>query len=82
MHREGWPQILKFLPFRSIFSIEARYKRLYAKQTAKNSSALGQTVNSDSTRRLLNKYEYRKHIIRKIAEQRMAKKEQSTPSTL
>lgn len=48
-------------------------KRIYAKQTVENPSALGQKpkqVVSGSGEPPLSKYEYRKQIIRKIAEQR------------
>jgi len=81
VYREGWAEILRFLPFRSVFSIEARYKRLYAKQTAKNCSALGHTANDNSNPRVLNKYEYRKHIIKRIAGQIKKPKDQQTTST-
>lgn len=67
VHREGWVEILKFLPYRSVFSIEARFKRLYTKQTAKNASALKKSAAVGCPDSKLNKYEHRKRIIRKIA---------------
>lgn len=75
--KDDWAEVLRFLPSRSIFSIEARFKRLYLNRTAKNASALKTHIDGDVNRQL-NKYEYRKHIIRKIAMQQRQAKEQQT----
>lgn len=72
VYPEGWEKILVFLPSRSVFSIEARLKRIYANQTVENQSALGQKPKSmtSTSAPLMSKYEFRKQIIKKIAEQK------------
>jgi|JI9StandDraft_2_1071091.scaffolds.fasta_scaffold363508_1 DNA-binding XRE family transcriptional regulator len=63
---EDWDFIVGFLPSRSKFSIEGRWRRLTKNPTLFQQFEYNQGRESEVDRQAMSKYQYRKHVIRQI----------------